>query len=180
MTHFRTSFGTILGILGALAAIGTPLGKAQQAPSQANRLVTGKLIYVAPMPNNLDRWLQEDIRVWSRYKVTSNPEGVDLEINAAVPEKQTEYKQRHGVPLPKKESKDKPQATSIDVVDWVSGAKLWSAALLDKKPDPNAGPPPPGPTLQIAVRGVSPDQLALKITDALRRYVEQLDSSAAH
>ena len=181
MTDGRSRSRRVLAVLSALAATGMSLAKAQQAaPPPTNRLVTGKLIYVAPMPNNLDQWLQEDIRVWGRYKVTSNPEGVDLQISAVVPEKQVGYNERHGVPLPKKEPKGKARETSIDVVDWVSGARLWSAALLDKKPNPNAGPQAPGPTLEIAVRGVSPDQLALKITDALRRYVELLDSSTAH
>lgn len=153
--------------------------QAQQASTPApNRLVTGKMIYVAPMPNNLDKWLQEDLRVWGRYRVTSNPEGVDLEITAAVPERQTQYRERHGVPLPKKEPKKSPKETSIDVVDWTSGARLWSAAILDKRPDPNSPPPAAGSTLEIPARDVTPDQLALKITDELRRYVEQLDSSA--
>ncbi|HEY6292808.1 MAG TPA: hypothetical protein VI455_14765 [Terriglobia bacterium] len=182
MTRLRTSvIGKGLALLGALVTVGLGQADARQAAApQPNRLVTGKLIYVAPMPDNLDKWLQEDLRVWGRYKVTSNPEGVDLQISANVPEKQTEYRERHGVPLPKKEPKGKPQETSIDVVDWISGARLWSAALLDKKPDQNAAPPAPGPTLEFQVHGVTPDQLALKITNALRQYVEQLDASGSH
>ena len=164
-----------------VATLGPPTGRAQQGTApQTNRLATGKLIYVAPMPNNLDKWLQEDIRVWGRYKVTSNPEGVDLQISAIVPEKEPQYRQRHGVPLPKKEAKGRPQETSIDVVDWVSGERLWSATLLDKKPVQKGEQPPPGPTLEIDARGMTPDQLALKITNSLRHYVEQLGSSPSH
>ena len=178
LTAFAARVPTALVVVVALAL---PLVKGQQAAApQTNRLTTGKLIYVAPMPNNLDKWLQEDIRVWGRYKVTSNPEGVDLQISAIVPEKEPEYRQRHGVPLPRKEAKGRPQETSIDVVDWVSGERLWSATLLDKKPAQNGERPAPGPTLEIDARGVTPDQLALKITNALRHYVEQLASSAPH
>jgi hypothetical protein len=112
--------------------------------------------------------------------VTSNPEGVDLQIQAVVPEKQPRYKERHGVPMPKGEPKDKPQETSIDVVDWTSGERLWSAALLDKKLDSNQPQAPPRPELEIRARGMTPDQLALKITSELRRYVSQLESAPAH
>ncbi|HUI43168.1 MAG TPA: hypothetical protein VL523_14490 [Terriglobia bacterium] len=165
----------------ALAGPVAPRAAAQQsAASPPNRLVTGKLIYVGPMPDGLDRWLQEDLKTWGRYRVTSNPEGVDLEMNVIVPERQPQYRERHGVPLPKKESRDKPRETSIDVVDWVSGERVWSATLLDKKIDHNAPPPAPGPTLEIRARGMTPDQLALRITTELRRYVEQLESTAPH
>lgn len=167
-------------LLLALLLSLSPSGARAQGTSTPtpNRLLTGKLIYVAPMPNNLDKWLQEDLRVWGRYRVTSNPEGVDLEISAVVPERQTQYSQRHGVPLPKKEPKKSPKETSIDVVDWISGERLWSAAILDKKPNPNSPQPAAGSSLEIPARDVTADQLALKITDELRRYVEQLESSA--
>src|SRR5215471_5245332 len=113
LKKFRGVALIIVGTIGAPIAVG---GRAQQAPSpMSNRLVTGKLIYVAPMPNGLDKWLQQDLKDWGRYRITSNPEGVDLQIQAEVPEKQPRYKERHGVPMPKGESKDKPQETSIDV-----------------------------------------------------------------
>jgi hypothetical protein len=85
------------------------------------------------------------------------------------------------VPLPKKESAKKPQETSIAVVDWVSGDRLWSAAILDKKPDQSkTDQPAPSASIEIQARGVTPDQLALKITGDLRRYVEHLESAAGH
>ena len=61
---------------------------AQKAPSEKpNELVVGKLIYVAPMPDGLDQWIIDFLRRWGKYKVTSNPEGVDLVIQATNPEK---------------------------------------------------------------------------------------------
>jgi hypothetical protein len=179
----------LLPVLLLIAA--SPKARAQEAaapseaPAQAatpgaasastNRLVTGKIIYVAPMPNNLDKWLQEDLRTWGRYRVTSNPEGVDLEISAVVPERPTRYRERMGVPLPKAAPKKQPQETSISVVDWASGAELWSATLLNKNPKANSAPPAPASTIEIAARDMTPDQLALKITRELQRYVEQLE-----
>ena len=156
----------------------TPAAAQQPAAKPANRLVTGKYIYVGPMPDGLDRWLQYDLKSWGLYQVTSNPEGVDLEMYAITPERQPQYRERHGVPMPRKESAAKPRETSIDVVDWVSRERLWSATLVDKKLDRNAPPPAPGPTLEIRARGMTPDQLALEITNALRRSVEQLASAA--
>ncbi len=150
------------------------------APTSTNRLVTGKLIYVAPMPNNLDKWLQEDLRTWGRYRVTSNPEGVDLEISAVVPERQTQYRERHGVPLPKNPPKKQPQESSISVVDWTSGAQLWNAALLNRNPKANEAAPAPASSIEIPARDMTPDQLALKIAREFERYVEQLDGSGAH
>lgn len=179
MTHLRRA-GKILLTLTALAVAGELRAAHQASTAQSNRLVTGKLIYVAPMPDGLDKWLQQDLQDWGRYRVTSNPEGVDLQIQAEVPEKQPKYKERHGVPLPKGDSKGKPPETSIDVADWVSGERLWSAALLDKKLDQNEKQAAPGPKLEIRAHGMTPDQLALKITDGLRRYVSQLESAPTH
>jgi hypothetical protein len=153
---------------------------APAVPASTNRLVTGKLIYVAPMPNNLDKWLQEDLRTWGRYRVTSNPEGVDLEISAEIPERRPQYRERHGVPLPKSQSKKRPQETSISVTDWTTGAELWSATLLDRNPKANESAPAPAATVEIPARDLTPDQLALKITRELERYVEEIEGSGGH
>lgn len=150
------------------------------APKPSNRLLTGKLIYVSPMPNNLDKWLQEDLRTWGRYRVTSNPEGVDLEIDAVVPERQAQYKERHGVPMPKGEPKKQPKENSISVVDWTTGAQLWSATLLNRNPKANETSPAPAASIEIPARDLTSDQLALKITRELERYVEQLEASGSH
>jgi hypothetical protein len=181
MKNLHMCVRTILLGLTAAAVLGSPpLAAQQDSKTEPNRLVTGKLIYVAPMPNGLDKWLQEDLSSWGRYRVTSNPEGVDLQIEAAVPERKPRYKERNGVPLPKGDPKGRPQETSIDVVDWTSGERLWTAELLDKKIDPNQPQTPPGPRLEIRAHGISSDQLALKITNELRRYVEQIENSPAH
>lgn len=180
MINLRMSSSSILLIVAATLAPSEPrAGSPQSSAAQSNRLVTGKLIYVAPMPNGLDKWLQQDLQDWGRYRVTSNPEGVDLQIEAVIPEKEPRYKQRNGVPLPKGDPKGKPQETSIDVVDWISGERLWTAALLDKKVDQNQPQPAPGPKLEIRAHGMTSDQLALKITGELRRYVSQLEASPA-
>jgi hypothetical protein len=185
----RTTRPSVCGaavVLAVLSGAGLRGATAQQAEAQpagsppANRLVTGRLIYVSPMPDQLDKWLQSDLEQWGKYRVTSNSEGVDLEVRAIVPEKQPRYKERHGVPLPKQESKDKPQETEIDIVDWTSGARLWTVTLLDKKVDHNAPQPTPGPSLELRARGMTSDQLALKLTTELRRYVEQLQGAAAN
>jgi hypothetical protein len=170
--------------LTVLAGPGLCGSRAQQPEAQpgaaahVNRLVTARLVYVVPMPDQLDKWLQSDLEQWGKYKVTSNSEGVDLEIRAIVPDTEPRYKERHGVPLPKAEPKDKPKETEIDVVDWTSGARLWTVTLLDKKVDHSAPQQPPGPSLEIRAHGMTADQLALKFTGELRRYVEQLQSSA--
>jgi hypothetical protein len=180
------SISTIALAVAVLVGSGLRNSKAQQAETQpaasmqTNRLVTGRLVYVTPMPDQSDKWLQSDLEQWGKYKVTSNPEGVDLEIRAIVPEREPKYRERHGVPLPKQQSKDKPQEDEIDIVDWTSGARLWTVTLLDKKVDHNASPPAPGPSLEIRARGMTADQLALKLTAELRRYVEQLQGPAAN
>ncbi len=78
------------------------------APNKPNRLLTGKLIYVASMPQNLDQWIVEDLRVWGKYKLTGEPEGVDLMIQPEIPERSTELEMRGGVPRPREAKKKQP------------------------------------------------------------------------
>ncbi len=159
-------------------------GKARQAgQAQADgstprpsKLTTGKLIYVASMPEDLDRWIMEDLHAWGKYKVTSNPEGVDLVVRVNLPEKDTRYVLRGGIPRPAKEPK-KPPAPSIEVVDWVTGQHLWDADLLDKRPTQVESEPPAGPHAQINAHGLKPDQLGMKITRQFRDYVEGLEKA---
>ena len=42
------------------------LALGQQTPSEKpNELVVGKLVYVAPMPDDLDQWIIDFLRHWS-------------------------------------------------------------------------------------------------------------------
>jgi hypothetical protein len=80
---------------------GVPLAGQQGSETRPNKLLSAKLVYVDHMPDNLDQWLIEDLRVWGKYKRTVNPEGVDLVIQAEVPERQTEFDMRGGIPRPR-------------------------------------------------------------------------------
>jgi hypothetical protein len=165
-------------------------GAAQQAsPKKPNELVTGKLVYVAPMPDNLDQWILDFLRRWGKYKVTGDPEGVDLVIKAYNPEKETELEMRGGVPQPRREGRRLPvpiprkqreelPAVSISVIDWVTNEPLWHADILDRKQKKDEPDPPAGPHTKIFARGMMPDQLAQKVTTRLREYVTQLEQAA--
>ena len=81
------------------------LALAQQAPAEKpNELVVGKLIYVASMPDGLDQWIIDFLRRWGKYKVTSEPEGVDLVIQATNPEKELQLETRAGTAQPRRKS----------------------------------------------------------------------------
>jgi len=87
-------------ILVTAAAVGQ---EAAKAPT--SRLLTGKLLYVAPMTGGLDGWLMDDLRQWGKYEVTGNAEGVDLVLKSYKPEKDMEWKNNpEGVPVPKDDS----------------------------------------------------------------------------
>lgn len=159
-------------VLMAAMMVGTAL-RAGAAPQAApNRLTSGKIIYIAPMPDNLDQWITQDIKAWGKYHVTVNPEGADLEMRAHVPEKDPRFRMRNGVPIPAKEPKG-PAAPSIDVVDWVTSKIVWSADILNRKPKRDEAEPAPAAHVQIFARGLAPDQLGMKIARAFRAYVEQ-------
>lgn len=81
---------------------------AQQTAPDANKLVTGKLVYVAPMPGNLDRWIMDDIRIWGRFRPTTNPEGVDIAMDAVFPEQPPDKVMRGGIPQPRPRAKKPP------------------------------------------------------------------------
>ncbi len=148
---------------------------AAQAPaSKPNKLVSGKLVYVAPMPTHLDQWVAEYLRSWGKYNVTAIPEGVDLVISAIAPEKETQYTLKKGVPQPKKE-RPGPPALSIRAVDWVTNQTLWEVELVDRKPKKDEPESPPGRSTSLLVRGLTPEQIAQTLTQRLRQYVEQLE-----
>jgi hypothetical protein len=157
-------------------------------------LLAGKLIYVDHMPASLDEWIIEDLRVWGRYKREANPEGVDLVVQAYVPERETEYDMRGGVPHPRQPKKlgipvpercprlkpSDPLPVTISVVDWVTGEWLWYAHLIDKKPKKADLEQPASPHTDIFTRGMTPDQVAMKITTRLREYVDALEKTGVN
>jgi len=176
-TWKRRAHGLAFIIIVALwSANGARAARAAQAgapASAANRLVSGKLIYVAPMPDNLDQWITQSLTAWQRYKVTANPEGVDLFVRAVIPDEETRLKLRRGLPQPAKQRKA-PPTPSVRVLDWVTGATLWQVDIVDKKAKEDAPAPPPGPRVEIYARGLSADRLGAKIARAFREYVESL------
>jgi hypothetical protein len=167
MLHTRVVAGLMLSFV-------TVTTGAQAPATKPNKLVSGKIVYVAPMPMNIDQWLAEKLRTWGKYGVTANPEGVDLVMSANAPEKEPQYVRKKGVPQPKKE-RPGPPALSITVVDWVTNQMLWDAELLDRKPKKDEPESPPGPHTSLLVRGLTPEQIAQTLTRRLREYVEQLE-----
>lgn len=146
---------------------------ASSIPNPRNRLLTAKILYVAPMPENLDQWLIQDLKTWGRYQISADPQGVDLEMRAKAPEKQQRYTVRGGVPVERKQKKA-PPVLSITLVDWVTGAKLWQADILNSGLKKNTNPPP-GPDTEIDARHMTPDQIAQRCATNLRRYIMQLE-----
>jgi hypothetical protein len=181
-------WGILIGLCFVLAA-GRAVAQ-QASPKKPNELVAGKLLYVAPMPANLDEWILDYLRRWGKYKVTGNPEGVDLVVKAYSPEKEMELEMRGGVPQPRGEGRRLPSpipgkkheelpAVSITVFDWVTNEPLWHADILDRKQKKDEANPPPGPQTKIFARGLATDQLAQRITAKLREYVGQLEQAQA-
>jgi hypothetical protein len=176
-----------LGLVLLLAVV--PCRAQQPASKQPNELVKGKLIYVAPMPANLDKWVMDFLKRWGKYKVTGNPEGVDLVMKAYNPEKENEYKMRGGIPVPRdsdkgkypihrKKREDLP-VISITVIDWVTDQPLWHADIIDRNRKKNEPEPPAGAQTEIYARDMTPDQLAQRITMKLREYVAELEKGEA-
>jgi hypothetical protein len=165
------------------------LALGQQAPvEKPNELVVGKLIYVAPMPDGLDQWIIDFLRRWGKYKVTSNPEGVDLVLQATNPEKELRLENRAGTAQPRgadrppspihKGKHDEVPANSISVIDWVTSQPIWRADILDRKQKKDEADLPAGPQTKIFARAMTSDQLAQKVTAKLKEYEEELEKSA--
>jgi len=148
---------------------------AQVPTSKPNKLVSAKIVYVAPMPVSLDQWLAEDLRSWGKYRVTANPEGVDLTVSCIEPDNETKYGLKKGVPQPKKQ-RPGPPVVSIKVVDWTTNQILWEVQLLDRKPK-DESESPAGPHSSLQVRGLKPEEIAQAVTQTLRQYVEQLQGA---
>jgi hypothetical protein len=175
-------FCCLLAALPGLAAV------AQQAPAaQPNGLVTGKLIYVAPMPNDLDLWIIASLRRWGKYKITGNPEGVDLVIEAEKANSELKLETRAGVAQPKgadrphlpssKSKTDNGLPGTIDVTNWVSGESVWHSDILDRKPKKSETSLPPGPKTKIFAHDSTAEQLAETIVAKLKEYEEGLEKS---
>ena len=165
------------------------LALCQQAPpAKPNELVVGKLIYVAPMPDGLDQWIIDFLHRWGKYKVTSNPEGVDLVMQATNPEKDLALETRGGIAVPRgadrppspihKGKHDELPASSISVIDWITDQPVWHADILDRKQKKDEAHLPAGPQTKIFAQAMTSDQLAQKIMEKLKAYEEELEKSA--
>jgi hypothetical protein len=165
------------------------LALGQQAPAEKpNQLVVGKVIYVESMPDGLDQWIIDFLRRWGKYKVTSNPEGVDLVIQANNPEKELRLENRAGTaqprgadrpPLPIHRGKHELPANSISVINWVTSQPVWNADILNRNQKKDEATPPAGPQTQIFARDMTSDQLAQKVVAKLREYEEALEKPAS-
>jgi hypothetical protein len=171
-----------------LAGIGA-LAQEQPPPAaKQNALVSAKLIYVAPMDNGLDQWMSDLLQHWGKYKVTSNPEGVDLVIQAVKPEKELQLETRAGTAQPKgadrphlpnsKAKSDEVPPLSISVIEWVTNQPVWSADIMDRKQKKDEADLPAGPQTKIFARGMTSDQLAQKVVAKLKEYEEGLEKPA--
>ncbi len=157
--------------------------RAQQVPkaatNQPNKLITGKLVYVGPMPHGLGAWLIQDLKDWGKYTPTQEQEGADLVLESHWPRRRLEFVMRQGIPVPRREKRRKrkkePIIATITVSDWVTGARLWRADLLDEKPKHRAREVSPGAETKIRMRGMSSSQLAETIVRRLHAYVTQLE-----
>ncbi len=150
--------------------------QAKASSEAVHRLVSAKLIGVTPMPDNLDKWIIEQLRAWGKYRVTGDPEGADMVMSARSEDKTPQYKTKRGAVRPKKE-KEHPPVLAVTVEDWVTKDALWHAEILNEKP----GSPPEGsfdgPEITLAARGLSADQLGAQLVRKFREYVTRLEQT---
>jgi hypothetical protein len=169
--------GVLYSLLSLCLFVAPALGQ-QKTEGKQDPLIDGKLMYVGPMPQNLDGWIVHDLSAWGKYKPTREIEGVDLVMKAYEPERRTRYKMRNGVPQPSKNPERRNHKSvmfSISVADWVTGRRVWQAEVLDRKLKRNEFATPSEDAV-IPARGLSTQQLAQAITRELRRYVDHLSS----
>ena len=189
MNARREISGILWSSVGLVVVGICALALGQQAPAEKpNELVVGKLIYVASMPDGLDQWIIDFLRRWGKYKVTSNPEGVDLVIQATNPEKELQLETRAGTAQPRGADRppspihrgkhDELPASSISVIDWVTNQPVWHADILNRKQKKDEATSPAGPQTKIFARAMTSDQLAQKVMAKLREYEEGLEKSA--
>lgn len=162
--------------LFSFCLLAAPVLGRQKAEGEPNPLMDGKLMYVGPMPGNIDGWIVHDLSAWGKYKPTREIEGVDLVMKSYEPEKRIEYEMHQGIPQPKEVRKKRdhePVMFSIGVTDWVTGQLVWQAEVVDRKPkrEPDLKP---SEDVEIRGRGLSAQQLAETIIRELQRYVDHL------
>lgn len=168
----------LYGLL-SLCMLASPAFGQQKTKGKQSPLVHGKLMYVGHMPGRIDTWIVYDLKAWGKYTPTRDPEGVDLVMKAYAPARRTEYRMHNGLPQPRKvpENREKKDVMfTIEVSDWVTNRLVWKADIIDRKPKGNQSSKP-GEEVKIRARGLSSEQLAQTVVNALRSYEEQL---AAH
>jgi len=190
MNARREMRGILWSSIGLVVVGICALALGQQAPAEKpNELVVGKLIYVESMPDGLDQWIIDFLRRWGKYKVTSDPEGVNLVIQTTNPEKELRLENRAGTAQPRgadrppspihKGKHDELPAISISVIDWVTNQPVWHADILDRNQKKDEADLPAGPQTKIFARAMTSDQLAQKVMAKLREYEEGLEKSAS-
>lgn len=165
----------------SLCLLASPALGQQKTKAKPNPLVHGKLMYVGKMPENIDSWIVYDLKAWGKYTPTRDPEGVDMTMKAYAPRTRTTYEMRNGVPQPRKvpeQNHHKRVMFTIDVADWVTRRLVWQANIVDRKPKHDR-PAKPGEEVDIDVRGLSTEQIAQSIVNALRSYENYLASHHA-
>ena len=169
-----------------VAGTGVSARGQQASAEKPNQLVAGKLIYVEPMKDGLDQWIVDFLRRWGKYKISSNPEGVDLVIQAGSKDKDLQLEDRGGTAEPK--GADRPRlpisrkhgdlpATSISVVNWVSSQTVWQADIVNRKQKKDEADSPAGPKTQVFARDMTSDQIAAKVVAKLKEYEMGLEKS---
>lgn len=169
-----------MALISSLVTAGAGMPQSAKGETSArakDRLISAKLVAVPPMPDNLDKWIIENLRAWGKYRVTGDPEGADLIMSADFEEKDPQYTTKRGVVQPKKEKKH-PPVLSVEVLDWVNKQPLWHADVLNDKPQPGkAGPVTSGPEITLQARGLSTDQLGAQLVRKFREYVTGLENA---
>jgi hypothetical protein len=174
----------VFGAVILLLTVSSAWGRGALTSTPPNRLLTGKLIYVGPMPHGLRDWLIQDFKDWGKYSPTEEEEGVDLVMEARWTRRRIGFVLRQGVPVPRQERPRKgkkkiPIFATLTVRDWVTGARLWRADLLDKKPKNHSGHAPSGSETEIRARKMSSAQLAETVVRRLRLYVKHLEDAGS-
>ena len=173
----RLLFYALMVVSGTLLLLLPTKSFSQEAiKDPSSELVIGRLIYISPMPGNLDRWIVDFLRRWGKYTVTGDPEGVDLVWEVNRPGTEIMFKKdRRGLPVPKKRDNKVSNSISLTITDWVTGEPLWHVGFSNKKRRKKDPPQPAGPSTTVSTRKLSAEQLAERVVRRLRQYVEQLE-----